>query len=591
MLNLLLLSVAAATPNQIRRALALPPFETQPGERLDVALEMRDGTPLKTVVRLPEGEGPWPVVFIRNPYPIERIVDRECGLYVRYGFACVWQMVRGRGASQGEWQPFVHEGQDGLDALDWIIDQPWSDGNIGMTGASYLGGVQWAVADRLPEEVKTLIPMVIGTDMYHNTYEGGMFRHELVGAFLTLIPDDGFYPMAGRRYQQALHHRPRREMDRIVAGEPIPWAAPWMDAQLRSDAYWQAQQVLDFAGAAGHLDIPVLMIGGWSDAFLATQLDTWKQLSTKNGSTLVIGPWDHLGRSAGDIDFDNVNDSVGLQDSYFQLTRILDWLNHHLKGHPAQHPVGQTLTYVVNDNRWAVRSAWPPETTPQTWSLSDGDASQCSAPLGGSLPPSGVAARFTYDPADPTPSVGGAGSLAAVLSTYKGIEAGFADQKDLCTDRLDMLGWLSPPLESSLHIAGSISAILQVSSSAPDTAFNIRILDVRPDGRVIHVREGIRALSLRDGDSKRVPYTPGASVTLPLETWPIEYVFQEGSRVLFQVASSSFPKFEAHSNTTVYWADAVETQPAEQAVYLEGSQITLPVVPQPVSRSAAWPAP
>ena len=154
-----------------------------------------------------------------------------------------------------------------------------------------------------------------------------------------------------------------------------------------------------------------------------------------------------------------------------------------------------------------------------------------------------------------------------------------------------MLGWLSPPLEAPLHIAGRISATLQVSSSAPDTAFNIRILDVRPDGQVIHVREGIRALSLRDGDRQRVPYTPGEAVTLPLETWPIEYVFQEGSRVLFQVASASFPKFEAHSNTTTYWADAVETQPADQSVHLSGSQVTLPVVVPPMSRADAAPLP
>jgi putative CocE/NonD family hydrolase len=378
-------------------------------------------------------------------------------------------------------------------------------------------------------------------------------------------------------------------MDGIVAGEPISWVAPWMDAQLRSDPYWQTQQVLDFAAVAQKIDIPVLMIGGWSDAFLSTQLDTWQQLATKNGSTLVIGPWDHLGRAAGDLDLDNVSDAVGLQDTYFQISRILDWLNHHLKAVPAQHPVGQALTYVVNDNRWAVRPAWPPETTPLTFSLSDGPAGQCAAALVASPVAAQVEAtvHYTYDPADPTPSVGGAGSLAAVLTTYHGIQAGFANQRDLCEDRSDMVGWLSAPLATPLHIAGSISARLQVASSAPDTAFNVRVLDVRPDGQVIHVREGIRALTLRDGDRHRVPYTPGEPVRLPLETWPIEYVFQAGSRVMVQVASASFPKFEAHSNTTTYWADAVETVPAQQSVFTGLSQITLPVVRQPETQAAS----
>ena len=117
-----------------------------------------------------------------------------------------------------------------------------------------------------------------------------------------------------------------------------------------------------------------------------------------------------------------------------------------------------------------------------------------------------------------------------------------------------------------------------MGSDAPDTAFNVRLLEVRPNGDAIHVREGIRALSFRDGDDARVPYTPGEVVSIEIETWPVEYVFQPGSQLLVQVASASFPKFEAHANTTEHWADAVETVPANQSLHLSDTVVTLPVV-------------
>lgn len=573
---LLFSSMALAGPAHTRRSLDLPPFEARAGDTLKAAVEMPDGLAIPTTVQLPRGDGPWPVVFIRSPYPMGALLKRECSLYVRYGYACAWQIVRGRDGVGGDWEPFVNERADGLASLDWIIGQPWSDGNIAMIGASYMGGVQWAMADALPPEVKTLVPMVFGTDMYRNLYEGGLFRHELVGAFMRLVPDEGFYFLGGRGYQEGLYHRPRREMDVVATGSPVPWSAPWMDAQLRSDAYWQADDVQVLLHAPEQIDIPVLLIAGWSDAFLSTQLDTWTHLATQADSTLIIGPWEHLGRIVGDIDIDNVDDSVGLEDSYFQVARVIDWFDHHLKGRPAAYPTGAAISYVVNDNRWATRPSWPPPTTPQTWTLSDGDAAGCAAPLGASAQPGVV--QYTYDPADPTPSLGGAGSLAGVLPSFHGVAPGFLDQKDLCAERADMVGWVSPPLEAPLHIAGAVSAELAVSSTAPDTAFNVRILDVQPDGAVIHVREGIRALSFRDGDDHRAPYTPGDTAQLTVETWPVEYVFQPGSRVMVQLASASFPKFEAHTNTTEYWADAVDVAVATQSIHLAESRIHLPVV-------------
>ena len=516
----LALVMACGASERKRERLGLPAFVAERATRQDVMVPMPDGVELQTRYYLPEGDGPWPVVFLRIPYPAAGFLDGECEIYVRYAYACVWQMVRGRGGSGGEWSPFVHERDDGLAAVDWIVAQPWSEPRVGMLGPSYLGGVQWAIASARHPAVKTIVPMVFGTDGYDSAYEGGMFRHELVGTFMTLIPDEGFYPLRGRRYQRALAHRPRREMDTVAAGEPVEWVAPWIDAWERGHPYWQSEKAQELTRGPQQIQVPVLLIGGWSDAFLPTQLDTWQALATQADSTLVVGPWDHLGGTKGDIPLGGVDDDVGLADTYFQTARILDWFDHHLKGQPARYPVGKALTYVVGEERWAVRGAWPPPAVPRRVALGQGDAAACNAPLQASPAASDAVATFRYDPADPTPSLGGAGSLATILPSFRGVPAGFVDQGSLCEDRADMLGWASAPLEAPLHLAGAARVQLQVASDAADTAFNVRLLEARPDGRLIHIREGIRALSFRDGDAPTCRSTArGSTASRPAWRW------------------------------------------------------------------------
>ncbi|MFT5685576.1 MAG: putative CocE/NonD family hydrolase [Myxococcota bacterium] len=565
---LLLTSLAVATPN--------PDFTHRFGERYTENVAMPDGVTLDTRVALPKGDGPWPTILIRNPYPIDRYLDRICRQYVRYGYACVQQKVRGQGDSGGEWSPFTSERADGLATLDWLIAQPWSDDSIALMGASYMAGVQWAMADVLPPEVKTIIPSVFGMEMYRNAYEGGLFRHELVTAWMTLIPDHRFRPFAGRDYQRAIQHRPRIEADVVAAGVEVPWFRAWMEAQERSVGVWQSPAVLEANGIPERITVPVLMMGGWSDIFIDAQLSTWARLASQSDSTLVIGPWDHLGSSDADVEMANIDDLIGLEDSYSQTRRTLDWLDHHLKGAPAQLPVGQTLVYTMGADTWHVAPSWPPPTTPQTWTATDGDAAHCIAPLSTdatALSPT----HYDYDPANPTPSLGGAGSIAGVLSPgFGGVPIGLRDQERLCSKRDDMIGWRTAPLTEPLRIAGGITATLTVSSSAADTAFNVRIVEIRPDGTQLHVREGIRALSFRDGDEHRVEYTPDEPVELVVETWPIDFQFQAGSRILVEIASASFPKFEAHANTTEYWADAVETVIATQTIH--ALSVSLPVV-------------
>jgi len=554
----------------------LPDRVAKPGPRMVTDVAMRDGTLLRTKLLLPAGQGPFPTVFLRVPYPLDPLLDKRCTEFNRHGYACLYQHARGRGPSQGDWLPFEHEPTDGRDALSWIAEQPWCDGNIAMMGESYLGATAWTVAEDPPPELKTIMPTVVGTNLREVIYEGGMFRHDIATAWMSLMPGPEFrYAGGSRHYWRALRHRPRRSMDEVAADRQIPWFRVWLDADPQAD-FWQREDVLRLQQVPQNTSLPVLTMAGWSDAFLGSQIKTFQQLATRERSTLVIGPWDHLTQVRADVKQRGLDDELGLAANYFQWPRVLDWLGHHLRGEPLRYPVGGVVSYVVNGGGWRWYEAWPPPTHVHELRFGPGeDPQECTGALG---PQAGSGAvSWTYDPQDPTPSLGGAGVLVGSFPMWRGAEPGFVDQGRLCQRREDLVGFVSQPLQEPLHVAGGFRAQLRVATDAEDTAFNLRVLEQRPGGARIHVREGIVALSQRDGDRIQ-DYQPGSEVTLSIETWPVDYVFEAGSRVLVQLGSASFPKYEAHANTAEPWADAVRTVVATQQLLLEGSSVSMPVV-------------
>ena len=555
----------------------LPPPTNHAGRPVQQQVPMSDGVRLHTVVRIPKGEGPFPTLLYRAPYPLGSYLNPKCRYFNRYGYACAWQHVRGRHRSEGEWLPFVNEPADGHDTIEWMAKQPWCDGNIALLGASYLAAAAWAVADEPPPELKTIIPTVVGTDVFALAYEGGLFRHDIATAWMSLMPGPGFRYLSGsRHYHRALRHRPRIELDLVSAGEEFPWFRAWQVSN-RSDAlFWQLDYVQRGREIPSKAQVPVLSIAGWSDAFTGSQIDTFNNLATKDQSTLVIGPWDHLSKVAASVRQRGLDDEIGLWGSYGQHPRVLDWLGHHLRGEPAKYPIGSVVSYVVNGGGWTVHEEWPPPSEPLELAFASGeDAQRCT----GALTETGATGQieWSYDPTDPTPSHGGAGVLAGSFPLWRGAEPGFLNQGKLCERRQDLVGFVSEPLAEPLHVAGNLHARLQVATTAPDTAFNVRFLEERPNGARIHVRETILALSARP-NADNEPYQAGSAVLIDLETWPVEYVFEAGSRILVEVGSASFPKYEAHSNTGEHWTTAVETPVATQRLIFEGSAIMLPLL-------------
>ena len=550
----------------------LPSFTAAAGETQEERIAMQDGVKLFATVMLPKGEGPFPAILVRNPYARFSTIMRDtlCGRFVRYGYACVLQDVRGQGESEGEWSPMVNEVRDGRDTINWLVGQTFQDGNIAMVGPSYLASVQYAVAaSGLPEEVKTLVPAVYTTDLSDVLYSNGMFRHETFTAWASMMrgtnsdADD-----AGGDYQKAIRYLPHNKVDTDVFGLPMPWYQDMIDIERAQKSFFNNPDSLLIAEVPERIEVPILMVSGWYDVFFGGQMADWKKLATRSNSRFVLGPWTHSGGSGEAFEIENAEGGL------FQWKEMLPWLEHHLKGKPLENPAG-LYAFTMGENDWHYYEEWPGPIAKQTFSLNKlFDSSGCD---GGELALEQVLSEpvsYQYDPLDPVPTKGGAGMLAFILPGFEGASPANVLQDGLC-ERQDVLTFVTSPFESSMLIAGQISVNLEISSSAPDTAFTAKLIEVFPDGSAVNIRDNITSLAYRDGGFNLREYTPGESITLKIDMWPIEWRVLEGSRVRLDISSSDFPKFHAHRNRAGPWAEQDGVDVATQTLF--GGTLELPV--------------
>lgn len=533
-------------------------------ERIVVDIPARDGTPMHTRAILPEGAGPFPTVVTRVPYSMDQVLGVQCRILVRRGYACVWQHVRGRGRSGGEWDPLVNEERDGQDLVAWVREQPWCDGKLAWLGDSYLAATGWAVALEDPDGLSTLISRVFAPGLYTAAYEQGLLRHELITAWMTIMPDRrNRYAVSGD-YVRALRHRPRMTLDEVAVGHAVPWYREWLSAEDPASAVWKREDAQRFESAPEHTTIPVLMVGGWQDAFIAAQLDAWPRLASRAESLFVIGPWAHLGQDFSAVDLRDPEARGDLLTA-LQVPRVLDWLDVHLRGLAPTRPTHGVITYVVGGDRWEKREEWPPPTHERRFVATTGTG-PCDGRLAEGGPGMVSPLTYTYDPLDPLPSHGGDGGLAGAIPTWGRRSAGFMRSPDHCRSRDDVLRFRSAPLPGSLHFAGTLKVEMEVATDVEDTAFGFRLLEDRGDGPEILLREGFATLALRDGPPRR-PYVPGTRVAVVPDATGLEAEIHAGSSLVLVLTSSSFPSFEAHPNLPGLLADAPTTRVAHQQVY------------------------
>jgi hypothetical protein len=492
----------------------------------------------------------------------------------------------------------LNEAADGAETVAWVLRQPWCDGNIGSYGASYLGFVQWAsVSAGAP--VKAIAPAVTTTDYYTAPWysEGGAASWHTVQSWTTQMAMVETLRQLGRgsgdpqllgelagMMADPQPHLAAMPPSRQPAVEKVwPWWGELLSHPAR-DAWWQNLSVLD---RAEQVTVPALHIGGWFDIFVANTARSFTGLraragtaEAREGQRLIIGPWDHL-NSTGiypDRKFGLTADAI-TQDLTGQHVRFFDrWLRDR-RG--ALDGSASVKIFVMGIDRWREEQDWPlPGTSYVPYYLhSSGRANTAAGDgeLSTEAPAQTAADTFLYDPQRPVPSLGGRLMLPSTANA-----AGPVDQRPVET-RDDVLCFTSAVLTKPLEVTGHVSLTLYASSSAPDTDFTGKLVDVFPDGRAIFLTDGIIRARYRKSLAEPEPLTPGEPYQLSLDLSVTSNVFLPGHRIRLEVSSSNFPRFDRNTNTGGVIAD----ESADQATIavnrvLHGpdypSQLILPVV-------------
>lgn len=541
----------------------IPPYENDAQEVQTVKVAMRDGVKLETHIYLPEGKGPWPTIVVRDPYSYSKYLT--CRLYVRYGYACVHQDVRGRFGSEGDWYPLVHERDDGVDTLNWVLAQPWQNRKLALVGASYVGLVQWAIADKLPPEVKTFIADVSHGDYYELAYHGGQFDQGITGAWLaSLYPEGRDGKESALEWEKSVAgFMPANGVDPAKFGKAWPAYRDYIAHPEKGDPFWHQPIYDEIRDSYKGVAVPVMLTGRWYDFFLRGTLKMFPDLPTRAESLLVIEPGDHSGRT-GDLE-------VPGKKRGFANTVV--WLDHYLKGEPLPDELKPGYRYYVNGaDRWEHADAWPTTQTVETLYLADlGKAKgKCDGGRLAAAEAETAPVSYVYDPKNPVRTRGGSFLLAPDVAPAANAEQG----SDLCS-RGDVLSFSSEAIPTAKLISGPITVKLRVSSSAPDTAFAVKLSEHFADGRVFNIRDDYMALAFRKGDDTRLTYTPGEEVELEFAMNPIAWQLQPGSKLRLDITSSNFPAFPVHSNKAGLWSAIATTGIATQTVH--GGSVALAI--------------
>ena len=550
----------------------MPEMRNEEGETQEYMVEMRDGVKLYTRVFCPQGDGPWPVVVTRDPYQNGSSTAMS-KILVRYGYAVVQQDCRGTGNSEGVWQPFLNERNDGIDNANWVAKQPWSDGNIGMFGHSYGAYVQWIVADQLPKEVKTLYLSMFGTNRHNQMYQDGMFRHDIYTSWAVTTSGIKTTEPLKELYQKALTIRPHTEMDMQVFGQKMQWYRDMLTNVSGESDYWKKGNWEILLNNPSKITIPVRVVDGWFDHHLAGTVEGYEHLASevKQQSSFIIGPWTHmLAPPKSDLEFANGQWSI--------MKDAVEWFDYKLKGMPFNKELGTVEAYVARDGKWKNFKSWPPKADVTRMYLTPGDDK--GGVLRATKEKAAKTVSYVYDPKNPVPTQGGADLLAWLNPGGKVPQPGPVLQDQPGT-RSDVITFISEPVAEDMTIAGRIQVNLGVSSDAEDTAFTAKVMEVLPDGKAYNIRDSITSLAYRNGAKAAQTYKPGSVVDVKLELWPVTWTIKKGSRIRVDISSSNFPTYAVHSNVAGPWAQQANVKVANQTIYIggkHGSFIEIPLL-------------
>ena len=573
----------------------------------NVMVPMRDGVRLATDIYRPDVPGRFPALVTRGPYGKDGYADNQehsSWYFPQRGYVVVSQDCRARFESEGGYyDPLFQEAQDGYDTVEWAARQPWSNGRIGTTGQSYLGATQYTLAagDALPPHLQAMAPVSASSDfhqswVYHtggamewgwtipyaihkgrNTLERAG-RYDLLAQMDEYVADaDNFArPLRDSWYR----HLPLRDwIDRLK--EAAPYLHEYFDEENDGPYWWK----INLLRQAQRIDIPMFHVSSWYDIFLEGALNSYQAMRekaptvrTRNGQKLLVGPWAHIrpytaptSRETGDIDF-GPEARIELHE---HLLRWFDfWLKDVQTGIMDEPPVS---IFVMGENRWRSENEWPLARTHYTRYYLHADTPANTRHGGGALstaPPGEESPdSFVYDPGDPAPTNRGSTLI---------IPQGVADQR-VVEDRQDVLVYTSDVLERDLEITGPVSVRLFASSTAVDTDFTAKLMDVRPDGYAHNLQDGIVRARYRTSAAEPSLIEPGRVYEFEIDLWSVSHLVKSGHQLRVEISSSNFPRFDRNPNTGAPIGQDDRLETARQTVFHSSdhpSHIILPVIPR-----------
>jgi putative CocE/NonD family hydrolase len=552
----------------------------------------------------PSGNGPVPVLLTRTPYDKSALSGLANGFdplrAARAGYAVVVQDVRGRWASEGDFYAFVNEAADGYDAVEWCAAQPWSTGKVGMFGGSYVGLTQWQAALARPPHLAAIVPVVTAAD-YHDgwVYQGGAFElgFNLSWTLNTLAtntlwrrreqnPDFAAAWEANAAAADAMRCRlrdlPLKDFAPLKLDDAARYYFDWLD-HPSYDEYWQG---LDVSARHEQIAVPALNVGGWYDIFLGGTLQNYVGMRAKgateearNGQRLIVGPWAHgpFANPVGEADFGR-RSTKGDADLDGVFLKFYDrWLKGIVDGED-QPPV---RIFVMGENVWRSENEWPLARARYVpyFLRGEGKANSLRGDGALSLDRPGVEEpdHFLYDPRDPVPTRGG-----PLCCHVPVLPIGAYDQRAV-EDRPDVLVYSTPPLERDVEVTGPVSVTVFAASSAPDTDFTGKLVDVAPDGYARNLTEGIIRARYRASRERPTLLEPGGIYEYRIDLWATSNLFKAGHRIRLEISSSNFPRFDRNPNSGARLGRDVELRPALQTIFHDverPSRVVLPIVPR-----------
>jgi putative CocE/NonD family hydrolase len=534
----------------LSRLLRLPAARNDFSVQRDVPAPTRDGVVLLADHYVPEASQARGTVLIRTPYGRGFPGDLlDARVLAARGYHVVFQSCRGTFGSGGEFDPMVNEADDAQDTVAWLRTQPWFDGRLATLGGSYMGWVQWALLLDPPPELRTAVILVGPHDMNHAVYgTGGFTLNDFLSWSEMIVHQEQVGRLQGvvrtgttpRRLAPAFAGLPLADASDRVLQHRAPWFRAWLSRPDQADPFWDRLKVGD---ALQRVAVPVRLVSGWQDLFMPQSVHQYEVLHRRGVDVgLTIGPWTHL--------------QVGTRGAGRVVRGNLQWLDEHLAGEQRarQAPVD---VYVTGADTWRELPEWPPPATKLVRYLQPGGRLTAEEPTG-----AGPSTSFYYDPADPTPTVGG-----RLLTS----EAGVRDNRAL-EARPDVLTFTTPALVTPIEVIGTPVVELDHSRDNPHADVFVRLCDVDPQGR---------SRNFSDAYLRLDPASPtGEAQRLELRLDPCAHRLEAGHRLRLQVSGGSHPRFARNEGTSMPAASPADLRPTVHTVHHSpgaASRVVLPV--------------